>query len=81
MKRAINFGAGPSAIPTAVLEEVQKNLLDFNGEGLSIMEASHRSKMYDEVHTEAISLMRELFKIPDNYEVIFLQGGASMQWR
>lgn len=80
MKRAINFGAGPSAIPTEVLLKVQEDLLDFEGHGLSIMEASHRSKMYDEVHNEAISLMRELYKIPQDYEVMFLQGGASLQF-
>ena len=80
MKRAINFGAGPSAIPQEVLLKVQKDLLDFDGHGLSIMEASHRSKMYDEVHNEAISLMRELYKIPQDYEVMFLQGGASLQF-
>lgn len=80
MKRAFNFGAGPSAIATEVLEEAQKNLLDFHGNGLSIMEASHRSKMYDEVHNEAITLMRELYNIPEDYEIMFLQGGASMQF-
>ncbi len=80
MKRAINFGAGPSAIPTEVLLKVQEDLLDFGGHGLSIMEASHRSKMYDEVHNEAISLMKELYKIPQDYEVMFLQGGASLQF-
>jgi len=80
MKRAINFGAGPSAIPTEVLLKVQEDLLDFGGHGLSIMEASHRSKMYDEVHNVAISLMRELYKIPQDYEVMFLQGGASLQF-
>ena len=80
MQRAINFGAGPSAIPVPVLEEAQKYLLDYHGEGLSIMEASHRSKMYDDVHTEAISLMRELYEIPEDYDVMFLQGGASLQF-
>lgn len=80
MNRAINFGAGPSAIPLEVLQTVQKELLDFQGSGLSIMEASHRSKLYDNVHNEAISLMRELYKIPENYEVMFLQGGASFQF-
>jgi phosphoserine aminotransferase len=80
MTRAINFGAGPSTIAVEVLEKAQEELLDFHGEGLSIMEASHRSKMYDEVHQEAISLMRELYKIPDDYEVMFLQGGASLQF-
>jgi len=80
MKRAINFGAGPSAIPIEVLEEVQNNLLDFNEEGLSIMEASHRSKMYDEVHVGAVSLIREVYRVPDDYEIIFMQGGASFQF-
>jgi phosphoserine aminotransferase len=80
MKRAFNFGAGPAAIPTEVLEEAQKELLDFNGSGISIMEASHRSKMYDEVHNGAIALMRELYEIPEDYEVMFLQGGASLQF-
>lgn len=80
MKRAINFGAGPSAIPEEVLEITQKELLDFEGSGLSIMEASHRSKLYERVHDEAISLMRELYKIPQNYEVMFIQGGASLQF-
>ncbi|MBE0491428.1 MAG: 3-phosphoserine/phosphohydroxythreonine transaminase [Sulfurospirillum sp.] len=80
MKRAINFGAGPSAIPTEVLEIAQKELLDFQESGLSIMEASHRSKLYENVHNEAIALMRELYKIPQDYEVMFLQGGASLQF-
>ena len=80
MKRAINFGAGPSAIATEVLLEAQKELLDFRGSGLSIMEASHRSKLYEDIHNEAITLMRELYKIPENYEVMFIQGGASLQF-
>ncbi|MEA3418804.1 MAG: 3-phosphoserine/phosphohydroxythreonine transaminase [Campylobacterota bacterium] len=80
MNRAFNFGAGPSTIPTEILEEAQKELLDFDGSGISIMEASHRSKMYDEVHNGAIALMRELYEIPDNYEILFLQGGASLQF-
>ena len=80
MNRVFNFGAGPSAIPVEVLEEAQKNLVDYKGEGLSIMEASHRSKMYDEVHEEAISLMKELYNIPEDYQVLLLQGGASLQF-
>jgi phosphoserine aminotransferase len=80
MSRIFNFGAGPSAIPLEVLEEAQKQLIDYKDEGLSIMEASHRSKMYDEVHSEAISLMRELYKIPEDYDVLLIQGGASLQF-
>ncbi len=80
MKRAYNFGAGPSAIPTEVLEIAQKELLDYKESGISIMEASHRSKLYDSVHTSAIKHIRELYKLPDDFEVLFLQGGASMQF-
>ena len=80
MSRIFNFGAGPAAIPLEVLEEAQKNLVDYKGEGLSIMEASHRSKMYDDVHNEALSLTRELYKVPKDYDILFLQGGASTQF-
>jgi len=80
MDRVFNFGAGPSAIPLSVLEEAQKELVNYKGEGLSIMEASHRSKMYDEVHNEAIALTREIYNIPDDYDILFLQGGASLQF-
>ena len=80
MSRVYNFGAGPSTMPLEVLEEAQANLVDFEGNGLSIMEASHRSAMYDRVHNEAIELIRELYKVPDDYSVLFLQGGASMQF-
>ena len=80
MSRVFNFGAGPAAIPLEVLEEAQTNLVDYKGEGMSIMEASHRSKMYDDVHTEALALMRELYEIPEEYDILFLQGGASLQF-
>ncbi len=80
MNRIFNFGAGPSAIPLSVLQEVQKQLVDYKGEGLSIMEASHRSKMYDMVHNEAMALTRELYNIPQDYDILFLQGGASLQF-
>ncbi len=80
MSRVFNFGAGPAAIPLEVLEEAQKYLVDFHGEGMSIMEASHRSKMYDDVHNGAISLMRELYEIPEDYDILLLQGGASTQF-
>ncbi len=80
MNRIFNFGAGPSAIPLEVLEEAQKELVDYKGEGLSIMEASHRSAMYDKVHNEAIELTRELYKVPEDYDILLLQGGASLQF-
>lgn len=80
MPRAYNFNAGPSALPLEVLKRAQSELLDFQGSGMSVMELSHRSKEYDEVHNKAISLIKELMNIPDNYEVLFLQGGASLQF-
>lgn len=80
MKRAFNFNAGPSALPYEVLQTAQAELLDFKGSGMSVMELSHRSKEYDAVHEEAQTLLRELLDIPDNYEVLFLQGGASLQF-
>ncbi len=80
MKRVLNFSAGPSTIPLDVLKEAELNLLDFKGNGLSIMESSHRVAMFEDVHNEAIALMRELYKIPDNFKVLFIQGGASMQF-
>jgi len=80
MKRAYNFGAGPATLPTSVLEIAQKELLDYKGSGISIMEASHRSKLYDDVHQTAIDLIKKLYKLPDDFEVLFLQGGASTQF-
>lgn len=80
MKRIINFSAGPSALALDVLKEAQINLLDFKGHGLSIMEGSHRAKMFEEVHNEAIAFIREIYKIPQNFKVLFVQGGASMQF-
>lgn len=75
-----NFNAGPSALPRAVLEKAQQELINFRGTGMSIMELSHRSKPYEEVHNEAIARLKRLFSIPENYEVLFLQGGASLQF-
>src|SRR5688572_7314979 len=80
MARAINFNAGPAALPLAALERAQKELLDLGGTGMSVIEHSHRGKAYEAVHNEAIALMRELFAIPAEYEVLFLQGGASQQF-
>ena len=78
--RAYNFNAGPSALPLAVLEKAREELLEFQGTGMSLLEMSHRSKEYEAVHNEAISLLKELLQIPDDYEVLFLQGGASLQF-
>ncbi|OQX74370.1 MAG: phosphoserine transaminase [Campylobacteraceae bacterium 4484_4] len=80
MDRVYNFNAGPATMPLEVLEEAQRELVNYKGEGLSIMEASHRSKMYDEVHNETISLIRELYKVPEDFDILFLQGGASLQF-
>lgn len=78
--RAYNFNAGPSALPLEVLEKAQRELVNFNDTGMSIMELSHRSKDYEAVHNNAISRLKSLFSIPENYEVVFLQGGASLQF-
>ena len=75
-----NFGAGPAAMPTSVLEKAQQELLNFRGTGMSVMEISHRHAAYSEVQAEAESLVRELLRVPSNYRVLFLQGGASLQF-
>ncbi len=80
MARVINFNAGPAAIPLAALERAQAELVDFNGTGMSVMEHSHRGKAYDAVHAEALSLVRKLLNIGDEYDVLLLQGGASGQF-
>ncbi len=80
MKRKLNFYAGPSVIPVEVFETIQEEMLDYQGSGLSLMETSHRSKDFDEVHNATISLIKESMSIPDNYKVLFLGGGATMQF-
>lgn len=79
-KRAYNFNAGPSALPLEVLQKAQAELIDFKGTGMSVMELSHRSATFEEVHNTAIANLRKLYAIPENYEVLFLQGGASLQF-
>ncbi len=80
MARVHNFNAGPAGLPLPALERAQRELLDFEGTGMSIMEHSHRGKAYEAVHNEAISLIRTLLGVPDDYHVLFLQGGASHQF-
>lgn len=80
MKRAYNFNAGPAALPLEVLQEAQAELLDFQGTGMSVMELSHRGKEYEAVHEEAGRLLRVLLNVPDDYSILFLQGGASLQF-
>jgi phosphoserine aminotransferase len=78
--RIYNFNAGPAALPLPVLEEIQRTLLNFNGSGMSITEVSHRSKWFDDVINDAVTRVKRLFALGDDYEVLFLQGGASMQF-
>lgn len=80
MARVHNFNAGPSALPLSVLERTQRELIDFEGSGMSIMEHSHRGKVYDAVHEEALTLVRKLFAVPDSHDILFLQGGATQQF-
>ena len=80
VNRAYNFYAGPATLPTPVLEKAQAELLDYKGTGISIMEMSHRSKEFDDVINEANALVREHYSVPDNYKVLWLQGGASTQF-
>jgi len=79
-KRIHNFNAGPAALPLSVLEEMQSELLDFKGSGMSILEVSHRSKWFDDVINEAIERTRRLLGIGDAFDVLFVQGGASLQF-
>lgn len=80
MSRVYNFSAGPSMLPEEVLKKAADEMLDYHGCGQSVMEMSHRSKVFDEIIKGAESLLRELMNIPDNYKVLFLQGGASAQF-
>ena len=79
-ERIFNFSAGPAVLPVPVLEEAQRDLLSLPGVGMSVMEISHRSKTFDEIVGGAESGLRELLRIPDNYRILFLQGGASLQF-
>ncbi len=80
MKRKINFYAGPSTLPLTVLQQIQEEIVDYKGAGLSLIETSHRSKEYDEVHNDAITTIKELLLVPDNYQILFLGGGATLQF-
>ena len=80
MSRVYNFSAGPAVLPEEVLKEAQAEMLDYKGTGMSVMEMSHRSKAFDEIIQEAEKDLRDLMHIPDNYKVLFLQGGASLQF-
>lgn len=80
MGRVYNFSAGPAVLPEEVLKEAAEEILDYKGTGMSVMEMSHRSKAYETIIEEAEQDLRDLMKIPDNYKVLFLQGGASLQF-
>ena len=80
MSRVYNFSAGPAVLPECVLKEAAEEMMDYRGTGMSVMEMSHRSKAYDEIIKTAEADLRELMNIPDNYKVLFLQGGASQQF-
>ena len=80
MSRVYNFSAGPAVLPEEVLKEAAAEMLDYNGTGMSVMEMSHRSKTYEEIIQGAEQDLRDLMNIPDNYTVLFLQGGASQQF-
>ena len=80
MSRVYNFSAGPAVLPEEVLKEAAEEMLDYRGCGMSVMEMSHRSKMFENIIQEAESDLRDLLEIPDNYKVLFLQGGASQQF-
>ena len=80
MKRVYNFSAGPAVLPEEVLQECAKDMLDYKGSGMSVMEMSHRSKIYQQIIDEAEADLRDLMKIPDNYKVLFFQGGATLEF-
>ncbi len=80
MKRVYNFSAGPSILPESVLKIAAEEMLDYQGSGQSVMEMSHRSKVYDSIIKDCEKLLREVMNIPENYKVLFLQGGASSQF-
>ena len=80
MARVYNFSAGPAVLPLEVLQEAQADLVDYKGSGMSVMEMSHRGKEYDALHNEAIANVKELMGLSDDYAILFLQGGASLQF-
>ena len=80
MKRVYNFNAGPCTLPLPVLEQVKEEFLDYRGKGMSIVEMSHRSKEYEDIQFGAASIISRLYDLPDNYKVLFLGGGATLQF-
>lgn len=78
--RIFNFSAGPATMPVEVLEEIAAEVLNYRGSGMSVMEMSHRSKVFQQIVDEAEADLRELMHIPENYKVLFIQGGATLQF-
>lgn len=80
MARVYNFNAGPAVLPLEALEHARDEMLDFAGSGMSVLECSHRGKEYEAIHNEAVEGIRSLLGVPPDYAVLFLQGGASLQF-
>ena len=80
MERVFNFSAGPSMLPLEVLQKAAAEMVCYQDSGMSVMEMSHRSPVYEKIISDAESLLRQVMEIPDNYKVLFLQGGASTQF-
>ena len=80
MSRVYNFSAGPAVLPESVLQEAAAEMMDYRGTGMSVMEMSHRSKAYQTIIDEAEADLRTLMGVPENYKVLFMQGGASQQF-
>lgn len=80
MARVFNFSAGPSMLPESVLSRAAAEIMDYHGSGQSVMEMSHRSKVFEKIMDEAQNLFRSVLSVPDNYDILFLQGGASTQF-
>ncbi|HAJ74854.1 MAG TPA: 3-phosphoserine/phosphohydroxythreonine transaminase, partial [Gammaproteobacteria bacterium] len=80
MTRVYNFSAGPAMLPTAVMEKAQRELLDYDGMGASVIEISHRSKEFDAIINASDALLVELANIPQNYKILYVHGGAQMQF-
>ena len=80
MSRVYNFSAGPAVLPEEVLKEAQEEMLDYRGCGQSVMEMSHRSRVFDDLINETEADLRDLMQIPDNYRILYMQGGASLQF-
>ena len=79
-KRVYNFSAGPSMLPVAVLEKAAKQMLNYEGSGMSVMEMSHRSSSYLDIFEKTKGLLKKVMNVPENYKIVFIQGGATQQF-